>query len=224
MKKRVLSALMVLCMVLTLLPVSAFAAPKPVPGTGELQPGQVEAWKTAEYNEETGNVDITLHVRGKNVETTTTTTNTLNVVLVVDNSGSMDEGQGKCTSTSYTKHTDWAWFFGWYEYDYWTCDTCGKTYYNDPGNHICTGKISKMSAAQNAATVLVNALAQANPNNQVAIASFESDIVDNASIGLTKLDSQENREKLISTIANMRANGGTSYTAGLQLAQGYLKP
>ena len=68
MKKRVLSALMVLCMVLTLLPVSAFAAP-----TATLKPGEVSATKTAQYDENTGNVTITLNVQGKNITETSTT-------------------------------------------------------------------------------------------------------------------------------------------------------
>ena len=218
MKKRLLSAFLVLAMVLTLLPSAAFATEPPAPGTKELQPGEVEAWKTAEYNEETGDVEITLHIRGKDVETSSTTANALNVVMVVDNSSSMLDGAGECTSTSYTKHNAW---FG----NYWTCDTCGEVYYwTDPGHQDCRGKISKMSAAKSAAKTLVNALAEANPNNEVGIVSFQSDVVTDASTGLTTLNA-DGIAKLNGTIDKMDPpwiGAGTNYDEGLSKAQEYL--
>lgn len=82
MKKRLLAAIMSLCMIVSLLPVSALAAP------GE---GEIIAEKTAEtVRSEEDTYEIAFAVQGEPV--TMTTDSEADVVLVVDNSGSMDEG------------------------------------------------------------------------------------------------------------------------------------
>lgn len=91
MKKRLLAAIMSLCMIVSLLPVSAFAVePEPNPGA--------VFTKSAKLDENTGNVTITMEayatgeevvIPGKSVP--------LNIVLVLDQSGSMTDPFGNTT-------------------------------------------------------------------------------------------------------------------------------
>ena len=223
MKKRLLSALMVFCMVLTLLPVSAFAADPPQ------NPGDVSAEKTAVYNEETGQVTITLNVQGKDLEETVPAEKPVDVVLVVDNSGSMDEGgMGLCGGTGWTSS-------GWSIFQVYRCNQCGAfiSFLLPPnlvGYDGCDHEKTKMTAAQNAAYTLVESIATAGTSNRVGIVSFEgnsggtssSELVEGACIGLTSLSEQNAIQTLYETIDAMRASGGTNYTAGLAQAQTYL--
>ena len=91
MKKRLLAAIMSLCMIVSLLPVSAFAVePEPDPGA--------VFTKSAALNEATGDVTITMEayatgeevvIPGKSVP--------LDIVLVLDQSGSMTDPFGNTT-------------------------------------------------------------------------------------------------------------------------------
>ena len=91
MKKRLLAAIMSLCMIVSLLPVSAFAVePEPDPGA--------VFTKSAALNEDTGDVTITMEayatgeevvIPGKSVP--------LDIVLVLDQSGSMTDPFGNTT-------------------------------------------------------------------------------------------------------------------------------
>ena len=93
--KRTLSFLLTFVMLCSLLPVTAMAK--------ELQSGEVAASKTASYDETKKEVTITMSVKGKNVEDEITETAPVDVVMVVDNSGSMTEYPGiDCNSTEYT--------------------------------------------------------------------------------------------------------------------------
>lgn len=117
MKRRIIAALMCLCMLVGLLPVSAFAAP-------ELNPGEITAWKEATYNQDEDTVEITLHVQGKDKTEETTTAEPVDVVLVVDNSGSMDENAYACDGTENDVTGRYLfWFFG--DVYSWRCSKCG---------------------------------------------------------------------------------------------------
>ena len=89
--------MLTLCLVLGLFPIGVLAAP--------VDPGDVEATKTATYDPETDEVTITLSVQGKDVTETVTEENPVDVVLVVDNSGSMDDNGLPCSSSTFKKHT-----------------------------------------------------------------------------------------------------------------------
>lgn len=219
MKRRIIAALMCLCMLVGLLPMSAFAAP------AELQPGEMNAWKSATYDPDEDTVEITLHVQGKDIEQEIPKEKPVDVVLVVDNSGSMEEqfdDQAMCPGTEEDiVHGDW--LFGFWYY----CSVCGR--YRgwslmglNPPTGDCEGPMNKIAAARGAAYTLVNELAASNEANRIAVVSFESSILSGASIGLTALNSEDNLKKVTDTIEAMRANGGTNYTAALAKAQEYL--
>lgn len=87
MKRRIIAALMCLCMLVGLLPMSAFAAPA--------KPGTVTATKevVSQRPDENGNYTIKLTVQGEPVEIPSASA--ADVVLVVDNSGSMASSVGE---------------------------------------------------------------------------------------------------------------------------------
>lgn len=101
MKKRILSAFLVLCMMLTMVPTAALAAEDPGGGNGsdrvhtESNDGVVVD-KTVNYDED-GNYSLTLEAYVTNEVTKGSKTTPLDIVLVLDLSGSMDQN-----ITSYT--------------------------------------------------------------------------------------------------------------------------
>ena len=97
MKKRLLSALLTFCMVLTMLPVSALAAdPARGSDTKTAEENGVVVNKTVNYDG-SGSYSLTMEAYVTNEVTTTQTTKPLDIVLVLDVSGSMDQ-----SITSYT--------------------------------------------------------------------------------------------------------------------------
>ena len=93
MKKRILSAFLVLCMMLTMVPTAALAAEDPGGGNGsdrvhtESNDGVVVD-KTVNYDED-GNYSLTLEAYVTNEVTKGSKTTPLDIVLVLDLSGSM---------------------------------------------------------------------------------------------------------------------------------------
>ena len=198
-------------------PIGVLAAP--------VDPGDVEATKTATYNPETDEVTITLSVQGKDAEETVTEENPVDVVLVVDNSGSMDEGAMDCDSTSFHK-------YGLFGLRY-QCDKCGTVYWEKPD--ACGGSISKMSAAKKAAYLLMDELGTASEKNRLALVGFTGSVggeqVPNVWTELNKkacyslnelVPNSEGVKGLMQAIFDMKADGGTNYTAGLAKAKSYL--
>lgn len=100
MKKRLLSALLTFCMVLTLLPVSALAVDSPAAGTASDPIVSTNNGVTiGKYLTGTGTEAdpymLTLEAYGSNMATTSSTTTPLEIVLVLDTSGSMDDSFGE---------------------------------------------------------------------------------------------------------------------------------
>lgn len=117
MKRRIIAALMCLCMLVGLLPMSAFAA----------DPGTVTAKKelVSQTPDENGNYTIKLTVQGEPVEIPSESA--ADVVLVVDNSGSMASSVGEpCLAPKESfKEIELEWWQLWHVYE---CKNCGARY------------------------------------------------------------------------------------------------
>lgn len=134
MKKRILSAFLVLCMMLTMVPTAALAAEDPGGGNGsdrvhtESNDGVVVD-KTVNYDED-GNYSLTLEAYVTNEVTKGSKTTPLDIVLVLDVSGSMDDDLGEST-WEYTPTDEQRWSYSDINGPRWT------TYYfrDDDGNY-----------------------------------------------------------------------------------------
>lgn len=163
--KRTLSFLLTFVMLCSLLPVTAMAK--------ELRPGEVAAQKTASYDETKKEVTITMSVKGKNVEDEITETAPVDVVMVVDNSGSMTEYPGiDCNSTEYTAELIYDGI--WIDIYSYHCTECGKWLglLQPNSGWECSGRITKLSAAQKATYQLIDQIAAKNSDNRIGIVSF----------------------------------------------------
>ena len=133
MKKRILSAFLVLCMMLTMVPTAALAAEDSGGGNGsdrvhtESNDGVVVD-KTVNYDED-GNYSLTLEAYVTNEVTKGSKTTPLDIVLVLDVSGSMDDDLGEST-WEYTPTDEQRWSYSDINGSRWT------TYYfrDDDGN------------------------------------------------------------------------------------------
>ena len=224
MRKRVLSALMAVCLMLTLLPVSAFAA-------GD--EGEVTATKTWEQvgDEKSNTFEITLSVQGNPI--TMTTESAADVVLVVDNSGSMSSSVGEPCNTPKDEFESSTGFRLWNTY---TCPKCGATYTSsllgwlwDTRPDYCTGEIGAEPRIDTAKAVS-KAFAEdllTNGDNQMAVIGFahgEDSSWGGADYSPIRV-SRGLTDSLTSinyAIDEMGADGGTDYTSALQQAYDWL--
>lgn len=221
--KRTLSFLLTFVMLCSLLPVTAMAK--------ELNPGEVSAQKTASYDETKKEVTITMSVKGKNVEDEITETAPVDVVMVVDNSGSMTEYPGiDCNSTEYTAELIYDGI--WIDIYSYHCTECGKWLglLQPNSGWECSGRITKLSAAQKATYQLIDQIAAKNSDNRIGIVSFagrkgrtgKSELNKKACIGLQALNEENSLKDLYQAVDNMDADGGTNYTAAFDKAEEYL--
>lgn len=221
--KRTLSFLLTFVMLCSLLPVTAMAK--------ELRPGEVAAQKTASYDETKKEVTITMSVKGKNVEDEITETAPVDVVMVVDNSGSMTEYPGiDCNSTEYTAELIYDGI--WIDIYSYHCTECGKWLglLQPNSGWECSGRITKLSAAQKATYQLIDQIAAKNSDNRIGIVSFagskggtgKSELNKKACIGLQALNEEKSLKDLYQAVDNMDADGGTNYTAAFDKAEEYL--
>lgn len=130
MKKRLLSALLTFCMVLTMLPVSALAAdPAGGSDTKTAEENGVVVNKTVNYDG-SGSYSLTMEAYVTNEVTKGSKTKPLDIVLVLDVSGSMDDDLGEST-WEYTPTGEQGWSYSDIHDSRWT------TYYfrDDDGNY-----------------------------------------------------------------------------------------
>ena len=223
--KRLLTWVLVLVMTLSLLPLNVLADE-----VNPAEPGKVTAKKECSGPDATGNYTITLTVQGNPVPSTDTMTTPANadVVLVVDNSGSMENKVGTpCEEKKgdFNKELKIAIYV-------YTCKKCGAKYYEDlaglfPAPDVCTGQTGvtkRIVAAKNVSKEFASSIHSYN-GNQVAVIGFSHDSKKGGtdpkaikvSQGLTN-----NIDSINNVIDSMEADGGTNYTAALDKAYTYL--
>lgn len=209
--KRTLSFLLTFVMLCSLLPMTAMAK--------ELQPGKVAASKTASYDAQKNEVTITMRVEGK--EASQITPSKADVVLVVDNSGSMASSVGEPCKTPSSEFESAGW--GWVE-----CPECGARYYQGLTGwfvpDFCTGEKGKeprIDTAKKVGKTFADSILSGENDNQMAVIGFahgERDWFGSTDAIRQKLDLTDNVTDVKNTLDEMVADGGTDYTSALQEA------
>lgn len=233
MKRRFWAGLLSFVMLWSLLPASALATEEGTP-----EPGKVTATKTASTLNNDGTYTITLTVQGNPVEDKETTTTSANadVVLVVDNSGSMASSVGEPCQTpksQFEKKDATLWGTGVVVYK---CRTCGAKYYewkfagfplSDVPDY-CTGEkgvTARINAAKNVGKEFAKSILKENSGNRLAVIGFAHSNhgggTDNKAIKVSQ-DLTNNLTTVNGALDKMDADGGTNYTAALQKAYDFL--
>ncbi|MFR7987622.1 MAG: S-layer homology domain-containing protein [Anaerotignum lactatifermentans] len=206
--KRTLSFLLTFVMLCSLLPMTAMAVP-----------GDVTASKTASYDAQKNEVTITMRVEGK--EASQITPSKADVVLVVDNSGSMASSVGEPCKTPSSEFESAGW--GWVE-----CPECGARYYQGLTGwfvpDFCTGEKGKeprIDTAKKVGKTFADSILSGENDNQMAVIGFahgERDWFGSTDAIRQKLDLTDNVTDVKNTLDEMVADGGTDYTSALQEA------
>lgn len=211
--KRTLSFLLTFVMLCSLLPMTAMAK--------ELQPGEVAASKTASYDAENHEVTITMTVEGK--EASQITPSKADVVLVVDNSGSMASSVGEPCKTPSSEFESAGW--GWVE-----CPECGARYWNGPlfgyVPESCTGEKGtepRIDTAKKVGKKFADSILSGENENQMAVIGFahgEESILPWWSTSPIKVEQNLTNDvnAVTGALDEMNADGGTDYTSALQEA------
>lgn len=211
--KRTLSFLLTFVMLCSLLPMTAMAK--------ELQPGEVAASKTASYDAENHEVTITMTVEGK--EASQITPSKADVVLVVDNSGSMASSVGEPCKTPSSKFESAGW--GWVE-----CPECGARYYQGLTGWFvpesCTGEKGtepRIDTAKKVGKKFADSILSGENDNQMAVIGFahgEESILPWWSTSPIKVEQNLTNDvnAVTGALDEMNADGGTDYTSALQEA------
>ena len=222
--KRLLTWVLVLVMTLSLLPLNVLADEIPEPDN---TPGKVTATKSCTTEPDSnGNYTITLTVQGNPVPSTNTMTTPANadVVLVVDNSGSMESKVGTpCEAPKNSfKNIDPLEIGALVQ-----CQFCDAKYLWPFIPDVCTGQIGvtkRIVAAKAVSEAFANSILNSK-GNQIAIIGFShgSDLggIDENAIKV-KQGLTNDIDAVKSKIDEMEADGGTNYTAALQEAYNYL--
>lgn len=205
--KRTLSFLLTFVMLCSLLPMTAMAK--------ELQPGEVAASKTASYDAKNHEVTITMTVEGK--EASQITPSKADVVLVVDNSGSMVSSVGEPCETPSSEFKDAG--QGWVE-----CPECGAQYIGLLVPDFCTGEKEKeprIDTAKKVGKTFADSILSGENDNQMAVIGFahgEKGWHGSTDAIRQELNLTDNVTDVKNTLDEMVADGGTDYTSALQEA------
>lgn len=222
MKRRIIAALMCLCMLVGLLPMSAFAA----------DPGTVTAKKelVSQTPDENGNYTIKLTVQGEPVEIPSESA--ADVVLVVDNSGSMASSVGEPCLTPKSEFKSKLTFL-WYRY---TCPNCGARYSSSLAGLLwdtrppkCTGQKGaepRINTAKKVGKTFAQTILKDGNANQLAVIGFahnsENGGPNDANALFVTQPLTNDLTQINNKIDKMDADGGTNYSAALQQAYKWL--
>lgn len=213
--KRTLSFLLTFVMLCSLLPMTAMAK--------ELQPGKVAASKTASYDAENHEVTITMTVEGK--EASQITPSKADVVLVVDNSGSMASRVGEPCKTPSSEFESAG--LGWVE-----CPECGARYWTGPFGYVpesCTGEKGtepRIDTAKKVGKKFADSILSGENKNQMAVIGFahgERGWFGSTDAIRKELYLTDSVTDVKNTLDAMVADGGTDYTSALQEAYNMLQ-
>ena len=183
-RKRGLALLMCICMIFTLLPFSAFADGEESYNTHSETGGVVMDKTVTHVSDDTYKVTLEQYVSGS---VTPGTTTPIDAVLVLDVSGSMDEGFGegdaKDANGSYTgvswcskckEFTDGCtWFFGHVAGKKYTPMTSAEDIASDHVQFFSSN--TKITALKSAVNSFIDVIAEDNPTSKIAIVKFAGD-------------------------------------------------
>lgn len=221
--KRLLTWVLVLVMTLSLLPLNVLADEIPEPDN---TPGKVTATKSCTKEPDSnGNYTITLTVQGNpvsSIESTPTPANA-DVVLVVDNSGSMETSVGTPCDVPKKDFKKLDLVGARVQ-----CQICGAKYWFWGIPDVCTGQVGKtprITAAKDVSKTFADSILKEGSGNQIAIIGFSHDN-DNGGIDPKAIKVAQPLTNDIDTVKSkineMEADSGTNYTAALQQAYEYL--
>lgn len=219
--KRLLTWVLVLVMTLSLLPLNVLADEVNSPVLGE-----VRATKSCTSTPDAdGNYTITLTVQGTPVPSTESTTTPANadVVLVVDNSGSMETSVGTPCDVPKKDFKKLDLVGARVQ-----CQICGAKYWFWGIPDVCTGQVGKtprITAAKDVSKTFADSILKEGSGNQIAIIGFSHDN-DNGGIDPKAIKVAQPLTNDIDTVKSkineMEADSGTNYTAALDKAYTYL--
>lgn len=172
--KRLLTWVLVLIMALSLLPLNVLA--DEIPETDNTL-GKVTATKSVTGPDATGNYTITLTVQGNPVPSTETMTTSANadVVLVVDNSGSMESSVGTPCNTPKDRFKKIDPLETGFRVQ---CPICSAKYWFWGIPDVCTGQVGKtprITAAKDVSKTFADSILKEGSGNQIAIIGFSHD-------------------------------------------------
>lgn len=218
--KRTLSFLLTFVMLCSLLPMTAMAK--------ELEPGEVAASKTASYDAQKNEVTITMTVEGK--EASQITPSKADVVLVVDNSGSMASSVGEPCGKPKEEFEN-AGLFG--DGFIKRCPDCGARYYHGIFGwfvpDICEGEKGsepRIDTAQKVGKAFADSILSGENDNKMAVVGFAGDtnwLGQKKNAIKVKQDLTNNVNAVTGALDEMNADGGTDYTSALQEAYNMLQ-